>query len=285
MWLTRHDRGGNGHGHGAKRTGKLQGAQARNRACTAYFSCFAISLTWLHILALTLLHILCLLFSFSLFISAFWTSSYFLLPCNSVFLFPPSVHSDYLSKLAISWLLYRDDVSPCPRVHQVGFRLLYLVKPKLTAGLVWVLLDLTKGLGFILMWVNLVWFIAGLSKKINGGPFESKSLIALCTYVSSLWVFSPSLSLPRSHSLPVFLWLSFLLAFFLSHLGNTAIGSVRGILLLYGMDFFALISHPSLQLKLKPSFAGAGPDVGSLHIFIAAQIYLYVSTHPNARKT
>ncbi len=104
------------------------------------------------------------------------------------------MHSDYLSKLAISWLLYRDDVSPCPRVHQVGFRLLYLVKPKLTAGLVWVLLDLTKGLGFVLMWVNLVWFIAGLSKKINGGPFESKSLIALCTYVSSLWVFSPSLS-------------------------------------------------------------------------------------------
>ncbi len=121
---------------------------------------------------------------------------YFLLRCHSVFFSPPSVHSDYLSKLAISWLLYRDDVSPCPRVHQVGFRLLYLVKPKLTAGLVWVLLDLTKGLGFVLMWVNLVWFIAGLSKKINGGPFESKSLIALCTYVSSLWVFSPSFSFP-----------------------------------------------------------------------------------------
>lgn len=51
VWLTGHDRGGNGHGHGAKRTGKLQGAQARNRACTAYFSYFAISLTWLHILA------------------------------------------------------------------------------------------------------------------------------------------------------------------------------------------------------------------------------------------
>lgn len=119
------------------------------------------------------------------------------------------MHPYYLSKLAISWLLYRDDVSPCPRVHQVGFGLLYLVKPKLTAGLVWVLLDLTKGLGFILMWVSLVWFIAGLSKKINGGPFESKSLIALCTYVSSLWVFSLSLllSFPCSYSLPVFLCL------------------------------------------------------------------------------
>lgn len=97
--------------------------------------------------------------------------------------------SDYLSKLAISWLLYRDDVSPCPRVHQVGFFPLYLVKPKLTAGLVGVLLDLTKGLGLVLMRVNLVWFIAGLSKKINGSPFESKSLIALCTYVSSLGIF------------------------------------------------------------------------------------------------
>lgn len=208
VWLTGHDRGGTGHGHMAKHTRKLQGSQSRNRACTASFSYFAISLTWLRILACNnpwpvfwtslsfppLLHILCLLFSYSLFISAFWSFTYFLLPCNSVFLSPPSVHSDYLSKLAISWLLYRDDVSPCPRVHQVGFRLLYLVKPKLTAGLVWVLLDLTKGLGFVLMWVNLVWFIAGLSKKINGGPFESKSLIALCSYVSSLWVFSPSLS-------------------------------------------------------------------------------------------
>lgn len=64
-----------------------------------------------------------------------------------------------------------------------------------------------------------------------------------------------------------------------------AIGSVSGILLLYGMDFFALISRPSPQLKLKPSFAGAGPDGGSLRIFITAQIYLYVSTHPNACKT
>lgn len=99
--------------------------------------------------------------------------------------------SDYLSKLAISWLLYRDDVSLCPRVHQVGFLPLYLVKPKLTAGLVGVLLDLTKGLGLVLMRVNPVWFIAGLSKKINGSPFESKSLIALCTYVSSLWIFFP----------------------------------------------------------------------------------------------
>lgn len=122
-----------------------------------------------------------------------------------------SMCSDYLSKLAISWLLYRDDVSLCPRVHQVGFLLLYLVKPKLTAGLVGVLLDLTKGLGLVLMRVNPVWFIAGLSKKINGSPFESKSLIALCTYVSSLWIFSlPSLlslalsflhfSLPNSYS-------------------------------------------------------------------------------------
>lgn len=102
--------------------------------------------------------------------------------------------SDYLSKLAISWLLYRDDVSLCPRVHQVGFLPLYLVKPKLTAGLVGVLLDLTKGLGLVLMRVNPVWFIAGLSKKINGSPFESKSLIALCTYVSSLWVFFSLLS-------------------------------------------------------------------------------------------
>lgn len=120
--------------------------------------------------------------------------------------------SDYLSKLAISWLLYRDDVSLCPRVHQVGFLPLYLVKPKLTAGLVGVLLDLTKGLGLVLMRVNPVWFIAGLSKKINGSPFESKSLIALCTYVSSLWIFFlPSIScslalsllqfsLPNSHS-------------------------------------------------------------------------------------
>lgn len=106
-------------------------------------------------------------------------------------LHPPSMCSDYLSKLAISWLLYRDDVSLCPRVHQVGFLLLYLVKPKLTAGLVGVLLDLTKGLGLVLMRVNPVWFIAGLSKKINGSPFESKSLIALCTYVSSLGIFFP----------------------------------------------------------------------------------------------
>ncbi len=102
-----------------------------------------------------------------------------------------SMCSDYLSKLAISWLLYRDDVSLCPRVHQVGFLPLYLVKPKLTAGLVGVLLDLTKGLGLVLMRVNPVWFIAGLSKKINGSPFDSKSLIALCTYVSSLWIFFP----------------------------------------------------------------------------------------------
>lgn len=102
-----------------------------------------------------------------------------------------SMCSDYLSKLAISWLLYRDDVSLCPRVHQVGFLPLYLVKPKLTAGLVGVLLDLTKGLGLVLMRVNPVWFIAGLSKKINGSPFESKSFIALCTYVSSLWIFFP----------------------------------------------------------------------------------------------
>lgn len=110
-------------------------------------------------------------------------------------LHPLSMCSDYLSKLAISWLLYRDDVSPCPRVHQVGFLLLYLVKPKLTAGLVGVLLDLTKGLGLVLMRVNPVWFIAGLSKKINGSPFESKSLIALCTYVSSLRIFFlPSIS-------------------------------------------------------------------------------------------
>lgn len=103
--------------------------------------------------------------------------------------------SDYHSKLAISWLLYRDDVSLCPRVHQVGFLLLYLVKPKLTAGLVGVLLDLTKGLGLVLMRVNPVWFIAGLSKKINGSPFESKSFIALCTYVSSLWIYFLPLSL------------------------------------------------------------------------------------------
>lgn len=134
--------------------------------------------------------------------------------------------SDYLSKLAISWLLYRDDVSLCPRVHQVGFLPLYLVKPKLTAGLVGVLLDLTKGLGLVLMRVNPVWFIAGLSKKINGSPFESKSLIALCTYVSSLWIFFPSLlslalsflhfSLPNSYSFLTPLPCLFLLFFYFS---------------------------------------------------------------------
>lgn len=121
---------------------------------------------------------------------SFSTSLWPAIPPLSLFL-PLSMCSDYLSKLAISWLLYRDDVSLCPRVHQVGFLSLYLVKPKLTAGLVGVLLDLTKGLGLVLMRVNLVWFIAGLSKKINGSPFESKSLIALCTYVSSLWIFFP----------------------------------------------------------------------------------------------
>lgn len=120
------------------------------------------------------------------------------------------LRSDYLSKLAISWLLYRDDVSPCPRVHQVGFLLLYLVKPKLTAGLVGVLLDLTKGLGLVLMRVNPVWFIAGLSKKINGSPFESKSLIALCTYVSSLWI-SPLLFCLWLSSLSVSHWLILIL--------------------------------------------------------------------------
>lgn len=125
--------------------------------------------------------------------------------------------SDYLSKLAISWLLYRDDVSLCPRVHQVGFLPLYLVKPKLTAGLVGVLLDLTKGLGLVLMRVNPVWFIAGLSKKINGSPFESKSLIALCTYVSSLWIFSlPSVSCSLlSHSLILILSLHHCLSVFI----------------------------------------------------------------------
>ncbi len=172
------------------------------------------------------------------------------------------MHSDYLSKLAISWLLYRDDVSPCPRVHQVGFRLLYLVKPKLTAGLVWVLLDLTKGLGFVLMWVNLVWFIAGLSKKINGGPFESKSLIALCTYVSSLWVFSPSFSFPAC--LPPGLFSPRL---FFHLVSGTWRSGVSVVFCCYTGWIFLLslaVHHP--QLKLKPSFASAGPDGSSLRI-------------------
>lgn len=155
---------------------------------------------------------------------------------------PPSLSSlsmcsDYLSKLAICWLLYRDDVSLCPRVHQVGFLPLYLVKPKLTAGLVGVLLDLTKGLGLVLMRVNPVWFIAGLSKKINGSPFESKSLIALCTYVSSLWIFFPSLlslallflhfSLPNSYSFLTPLPCLLLFYFFLS-LSTSSPAPIRG---------------------------------------------------------
>lgn len=154
--------------------------------------------------------------------------------------------TDYVSKLAISWLLYRHDVSPCPRVHQVGFLLLHLVKPKLTAGLVWVLLDLTKGLGIILMWVNLVWFIAGLSKKINGGSFESKSWLVFCTYLSSLWFFFLWLSLLHSHSLPPFscLLLAFFFLSFSQLRGELVISSVCGILLLYWMDFsFSLAIH------------------------------------------
>lgn len=146
------------------------------------------------------------------------------------------MRSDYLSKLAISWLLYRDDVSPCPRVHQVGFLPLYLVKPKLTAGLVGVLLDLTKGLGLVLMRVNPVWFIAGLSKKINGSPFESKSLIALCTYVSSLWIFFP----------PFYLLLS---PFSISH-SLILILSLHHCLVCFFFFFFSfLLLHPT-QLNL-----------------------------------
>lgn len=184
-------------------------------------------------------------------------------PCilSPLSLSPLSMCSDYLSKLAISWLLYRDDVSLCPRVHQVGFLSLYLVKPKLTAGLVGVLLDLTKGLGLVLMRVNLVWFIAGLSKKINGSPFESKSLIALCTYVSSLWIFFPPFHLllspfSISHSLILILSLHHCLVcfyfFLLLHPTPPNPGywsvSVDGIMVKCQIDFFffsVLISYLS----------------------------------------
>lgn len=146
--------------------------------------------------------------------------------------------------------------------------MLYLVKPKLTAGLVGVLLDLTKGLDIILMWVNLVWFIAGLSKKINGSSFESKSwLVFALTCHHSVFFFSSG-----SHSfililclpLAVYPALSFFLFFpVLSQLRRElAISSVCGILLLYWMDFsFSLaihhyssnwspdlVAHPSWQL-------------------------------------
>lgn len=69
----------------------------------------------------------------------------------------PHVSEHWLvPKRSSKLIAYRDDVSHCSGVHQVGFLMLYLIKPKLTAGLVWVLRDLTKGLQPILKWVNLV---------------------------------------------------------------------------------------------------------------------------------
>lgn len=199
-----------------------------------------------------------------------------------------SMCSDYLSKLAISWLLYRDDVSLCPRVHQVGFLPLYLVKPKLTAGLVGVLLDLTKGLGLVLMRVNPVWFIAGLSKKINGSPFESKSLIALCTYVSSLWIFFPPVYLllsPFSISQSLILILSLhhcLVCFFFQYPTNPMRGSdltVDGSMVNRRIDF-SLFSLGIRQGKaaLSTVLASSGWDHNQNETLL---LLLLFRLHPN----